>query len=38
MSSVAISMKNELKNQANIQSDIIKLIDFYLPIRGNMRR
>ena len=38
MSTVARSMKNELQNRANISAEIINLIDFYVPIRGNMRR
>ena len=38
MSTVAKSMKIELLNKANIQVEIIPMIDFYLPIRGSMRR
>jgi hypothetical protein len=38
MSTVAKSMKKELYDKAGIPSEIINLIDFYLPIRGNMRR
>jgi len=38
MSTVAKSMKMELQNKANIAAEIINLIDFYNPIRGNMRR
>lgn len=38
MSTVARSMKNELQNRAKISAEIINLIDFYVPIRGNMRR
>ena len=38
MSTVAKSMKMELLNKAKINAEIINLIDFYLPIRGSMRR
>lgn len=38
MSTVAQSMKNELRDKAGIQSEIIHVIDFYVPLRGNMRR
>jgi hypothetical protein len=37
MSTVAQSMQQYLR-KANIQSEIINLIDFYVPLRGNMRR
>lgn len=37
MSTVARAMK-ELLNRAEIKADIINLIDFYLPLRGSMRR
>jgi hypothetical protein len=37
MSTVAQSMKREL-NEKSIQAEVINLIDFYVPIRGNMRR
>jgi hypothetical protein len=38
MSTVARAMKIELKQKYNIDSEIINLIDFYIPLRGNMRR
>lgn len=38
MSTVAQSIKNELRDKAEIQSEIIHSIDFYVPLRGNMRR
>lgn len=38
MSTVADNMQTLLKQKAQIQSDIIHQIDFYKPIRGNMRR
>lgn len=38
MLTVAKSMKIELLNKAKIHAEIINLIDFYLPIRGSMRR
>ena len=38
MSTVAQSMKNLLFEQGGIISEIIHLKDFYVPIRGNLRR
>jgi hypothetical protein len=38
MSTVAKSMKIMLLEKAKIQTEIINLIDFYVPMRGNMRR
>lgn len=38
MSTVAKSMKIELLNKAKIQVEIINMIDFYVPIRGSLRR
>jgi hypothetical protein len=38
MSTVARQMKAELLNKYQIQSEIINLIDFYVPLRGSMRR
>ena len=38
MSTVAKSIKDELYNKSGIQTEILNLIDFYLPLRGNMRR
>ena len=38
MSTVARAMKIELKQKYQIESEIINLIDFYIPLRGSMRR
>jgi len=38
MSTVAHKIQDELKSKAGIDSAILNLVDFYVPIRGNMRR
>lgn len=38
MSTVAHKIQDELKSKSGIESVILNLIDFYVPIRGNMRR
>ena len=38
MSTVANSIKEMLKTNYNIQTEIFNQIDFYVPIRGNLRR
>ena len=38
MSTVAAQIKNELKIKSGVESVILNLIDFYVPIRGNLRR
>lgn len=38
MSTVARKIQEELKSKSGISSAILNLSDFYVPIRGNMRR
>lgn len=38
MSTVARNVQDELKKRAGVESAILNLVDFYVPIRGNMRR
>lgn len=38
MSTVAHSIKDELEKKSGIKSTILNIVDFYVPIRGNMRR
>jgi hypothetical protein len=38
MSTVARNIQDDLRNKAGIDSAILNLVDFYVPIRGNMRR
>lgn len=38
MSTVAYTIRDNLQNNSGIQSAVIKLADFYIPIRGDMRR
>lgn len=38
MSTVSFQIKEELKRKAGIESAILNLVDFYVPIRGNLRR
>lgn len=38
MSTVATSIKDELLEKAGIETEILNQIDFYRPIRGNLRR
>ena len=38
MSTVAKNICYDLSNKAGLSVTIINLLDFYVPIRGNMRR
>jgi hypothetical protein len=38
MSTVAHKIQDELKSKSGINSAILNMRDFYVPIRGNMRR
>ena len=38
MSTVATNIKDELHEKSGIECEILNLIDFYVPLRGNLRR
>jgi hypothetical protein len=38
MSTVAKNIKDELYEKSGIETEILNLIDFYVPLRGNLRR